>query len=99
MRHEPSAVDRIAGEPATEMIIDAPLADILCESLHGVKKPHIASLAIKTPKVVEYGGLRKLRGPLEAAMSEIDGIENGLAGGEQRVGRERDGLRGSAGAG
>jgi hypothetical protein len=80
MRHQPAVIDRVAGEAAGEMIVDAALADVLCRHGHRGNVALVAGRQPHAAQELEYGGLRELWRAGEAAGDGVDGLENDVGG-------------------
>ena len=72
MRHQPERVDRVAGEAAAEVVVDAALADVGQRVQDGMTGRGIAGRERVPPDQVEDRRLRELGRAAEAA---VDGIE------------------------
>jgi hypothetical protein len=96
MRHQPAMIDRVAGEAAGEMVVDAALADVLRGHGHRGNVALVAGRQPHAAQELEYGGLRELRRTGEAAGDWVDGLEDDVRGVLEHLLRE---LRAGRGGG
>src|SRR5262245_14052116 len=87
MRHQPLGIDRVAGEAATDMIVDAALAHPREGENDGIAQLCVAAALPATPHQLEHGRLRELRRLADAAMDGIDLGEELLGGADDDVRR------------
>ena len=80
MRHQPALVDRIAGKPAAEMIVDAALADALERDLDRGEVALLAGALPCPPQKFEHHAIGKFRRAADAAMHGIDQAAEPLRG-------------------
>ena len=76
MRHQPALVDRVAGEAAAQMIVDAALADVGERDVDRVPRRGVAVANGAAPQQPEEAPLRKLRRTGEAAAAHVDGVDH-----------------------
>src|SRR6202011_5981438 len=72
VRHQPALVDRVAREPAAQMVVDAALTDAVEAELDQVEEGRLAAALAAAPEQFENRGLRKLRRALEPAVGAVD---------------------------
>src|SRR5262245_5902410 len=72
MRHQPALVDRVAREPAAEVIVDAALADALERDLDRREIALLAGALPCPPQEFEQHAVREFRRAAQAAMHGID---------------------------